>query len=231
MRGSRLRWGIAFLIGLASVTAAGLGWRAAQIGSTAAYDDRQSISETIAVEQARVQRAATLASDAREYARYRADYAVAAALDREATRLTARGSSDLAAVSHGEAEALREGATRRAVAAGVFGRTTIGTDLLASTRQPRPFDYVARARALKVEASASLDSPGNLDPEGWAKEARDIRVRVNGLIRWAFFVLIAVLLYTLAEVSTRRRAAFAFAGAGLVVYVAALAGGLGTVFF
>lgn len=231
MSGSRLRWGVAFLIGLASVTAAGLGWRAAQIGSTAAYDDRQSISETIAVEQARVERAATLAADAREYARYRSDYAVAAALDREAVRLAAHRAVELAAVSRREAAALREGATRRAATAGVFGRSTIGSDLLQPTRTPRPFDYKARARALEVEASASLDSPGNLDPEGWASAATDIRVRVNGLIRWAFFVLVAVLLYTLAEVSTRRRLAYSFAAAGLVVYLASVAGGLSTVFF
>ena len=231
MSDSQLRWAIAFLIGLASVTAAGLGWRAAQIGSTAAYDDRQSISETIAVEQARVERAATLTADAREYVRYRSDYAVAAALDREAARLAAHGSSELAAVSRREAGALREGSTRRATEVGVFGRSTIGSDLLEPTRLPRPFDYRARARALQVEASASLDSPGNLDPESWARAATDIRVRVNGLIKWAFFVLIAVLLYTLAEVSNRRRTTFVFAGAGLIVYVASVAGGLSTVFF
>ena len=231
MSGSTLRWAIAFLIGLASVTAAGLGWRAAQIGSTAAYDDRQSISETIAVEQARVERAATLAADAREYARYRSDYAVAGALDREAARLAAHGASDLAAVSRQEAVALREGSTLRAADAGLFGRSTIGSALLEPTRVPRPFDYRARARALEAESSASLDSPGNLDPENWARAATEIRVRVNGLIKWAFCVLIAVLLYTLAEVSTRRRLTLAFAGAGLIVYVASVVGGLSTVFF
>jgi hypothetical protein len=58
-----------------------MGWRAAQIGSTAAFDDRQSISETVSVEQDAVARAVAVAADAREYVRYRADYAVAAALD------------------------------------------------------------------------------------------------------------------------------------------------------
>lgn len=231
MGGSRKGWTLAFLIGLASVTAAGLGWRAAQIGSTAAYDDRQSISETIAVEQARVERAATVAGNAREYVRYRADYVVAAALDREAARLAAGGSGPLAAVSRTEAAALRQGATRRASQAGVFGPFSIGSELLQPSTTPRPFDYAARTRALEAEASASLDSPGNLDPEQWAREAADIRVRVNLLIRWAFFVLIAILLYTLAEVSTRSRNVYAFAGLGVVVYVTALVSGLSTVFF
>ena len=48
------KWAIAFLIGLATVTAASFTWRAAQIGSTAAYDDRQSISETVRSEQGEV---------------------------------------------------------------------------------------------------------------------------------------------------------------------------------
>src|SRR3954452_4342697 len=83
----RARWAVAFLIGLATVTATGFGWRAAQIGSTAAFDDRQSISQTIEVEQQRVEREIAIADQTREYARYRADYAVAAALDRRRGRV------------------------------------------------------------------------------------------------------------------------------------------------
>jgi hypothetical protein len=47
---SRIKWLTAFLIGIATVTAAAFSWRAAQIGSTAAFDDRQSISETVRVD-------------------------------------------------------------------------------------------------------------------------------------------------------------------------------------
>jgi hypothetical protein len=228
---NRLRWATAFLIGLATVTAAGFGWRAAQIGSTASYDDRQSIGETVSVEQARVQRAVTVASEAQEYVRYRADYAVATALDREADRLDARGARQLAAVSRGEASALREGATRRAAQAGVFGPSTIGTDLLNPTAKPRGFDYRARTRALEAEQSAGLLSPASLDPDRWASAATHIRVRVNGLTRWAFLVVVAVLLYTLAEVTNRRRLGYVFLGCGLVIYLVGLVGGLTTDFF
>ena len=44
-------------------------------------------------------------------------------------------------------------------------------------------------------------------------------------------IAFAVLLYTLAEVSTRRRTMTAFAAAGLAVYLAALVGCLSTYFF
>lgn len=213
------------------MTAAGLGWRAAQIGSTAAYDDRQSISETVAVEQAKIQTAVTVAAQAQEYERYRADYAVAAALDREGARLAAGGAGRLAAVSRSEAASLREGATRRAAEAGVFGRSTIGTDLLQPTAAPRSFDYKASARALAVEQSTGLDSPASLDPAHWATAAAHIRVRVNDLTRWAFLSVVAVLLYTVAEVSTRPRVAWIALGCGLATYLAALVGALSTVFF
>jgi len=230
--GVRTRWAIAFLIGLSTVSAAGYGWRAAQIGSTAAFDDRQSISETIAVEQARVERAVTLGDQAREYVRYRADYVAAAAFDREAARLAASGAGREAAASRTAARQLRLGATRRAVEAGVFGRATIGVDQLTPAAAPRPFDYRARARALEIEASASIDSPANLDPDRWAAEAVSIRDRIGGLMRWAFLMLIAVLLYTVAEVATtRKRTAYALVGVGLAVYAVGLVGGLSTYFF
>ena len=225
------KWAIAFLIGLATVTAATFSWRAAQIGSTAAYDDRQSISETVRAEQAEVERTIAVAAAAREYVRYRADYGVAAALDREAARLAASGSGRLADVSAAEADALREGSTRRAAEAGVFGRSTIGTDLLRPSVTPRSFDITAWRRALEAEQSTALDSPGKLNPSGFARQADDIRDRVNGLIRFAFVIAFAVLLYTLAEVSTHRRRAAAFAAAGIVVYAAAVVGCFSTYFF
>jgi hypothetical protein len=208
-----------------------MGWRAAQIGSTAAYDDRQSISETVSVEQGAVARAVAVAADAREYVRYRADYAVAAALDHEAERLAAGGAARLAAVSRAEAAAFRLGATRRAAEAGVFGRFTIGSDVLQPTSTPRPFDYRARARALAAEESTALDSPAKLDPGRWAQAANDIRVRVRDLTHWAFLMLIAVLLYTAAEVSRRRWLGYALIACGLAVYLTGLVVGLTTVFF
>ena len=82
-----------------------------------------------------------------------------------------------------------------------------------------------------AEQSAALDSPANLDPARWARAAIAIRVRVNGLVHWAFLMLVAVLLYTLAEVSIRARVAYGFVGAGFVVYLVGVVGGLTRVFF
>jgi hypothetical protein len=228
---TRLRWAIAALIGLATVTAATMGWRSAQIGSDAAFDDRQSISETVLVAQQTVDQTLEVAAEAREYARYRADYGVAAALDHEAERLSAAGALKLAHVTRTQADLLRKGATRRAAAAGVFGSFTIGNDVRKPTAKPRAFNIDARARALAEEQATALNSPGKLKPNRWAQAANEIRSRMKGLSRWALILLISVLLYTIAEVSSRIRWMLAFAGAGLIVYLVGLIGGLSTRFF
>jgi hypothetical protein len=212
-----LRWAILFLVGVASVTATAFGWRAAQIGSDAAFDDRQAISETVRVEQGTVEDTLAVAAQEREYGRYRADYAVAAALERKGRRI--------------EAASLRRGATRRAAGLGVFGPFSVGDGLLRPRRKPRAFSPAARARALAAEESTALDSPGALDPDRWAAAASAIRVRVNGLTRWALVALLAIPLYTLAEMGRRRRTMYGFGAVGLVVYLVGLVGGLTSVFW
>jgi hypothetical protein len=206
-------WTVAFLIGLATVTATGFGWRAAQIGSTAAFDDRQSIGETVRVEQAAVQRTVALETGARAYARYRADYARAATL-------------------HGvQATAGRRAAIRRAVRAGAFAASAVSADLLRPPASPRRFDLVGRERALVAQQATALDAPAALNPDRWAREADAIRVRINGLTHWAFVALLAVPLFTLAQLAKRTKMVLLFVATGLAVYLTGLVAGLTTQFW
>jgi hypothetical protein len=165
-RGFNRRWTVAFLIGLATVTATGFGWRAAQIGSTAAFDDRQSIGETVRVEQAAVQRTIALEAAAR-----------------------------------------------------------------ASASVGRRFDRAGRERALVAQQTTALDAPAALNPDRWASEADAIRVRINGLTHWAFVALLAVPLFTLAQLATRTKVVVLLVAAGLVVYLTGLVAGLTTQFW
>lgn len=207
------KWTVAFLLGVATVTATGFGWRAAQIGSTAAFDDRQSIGETVRVEQAAVQRTVALETAVRAYARYRGDYARAATL-------------------HGrQAMALRRAAIRRAVSAGTFAASAVSGDLLHPPSAPRRFDLAGRERALIAQQATALDAPAALDPDRWAREADAIRVRINGLTHWAFVALLAVPLFTLAQLATRSKMVLLLLAAGLVVYLSGLVGGLATQFW
>jgi hypothetical protein len=212
-RGLNRTWTVAFLIGLATVTATGFGWRAAQIASTAAFDDRQSIGETVRVEQAAVQRTVALETATRAYARYRADYARAATL------------------GGGQAVAVRRAALRRAVRAGTFTPSAVSGDLVHPPAAPRPLDLAGRERALIAQQATALDAPAALNPDRWAREADAIRVRINGLTHWAFVALLAVPLFTLAQLSTRTKMVVSFVAAGLAVYLTGLVAGLATQFW
>jgi len=212
------QWVIAFLIGAATVVAALFGWRAAAIGSTAAYDDRQSISETIKVEQQRIDIGIAVVGDTREHTRYLADYAAAAELDNQAAALAAAGRGAAAASNRTESRLLRETATRRAVDAGVFGRFSVQDDLRRPTATPRPFSLEERAATRRADVSTGLDSPGKLDPDNWADEAEGIRDRIQGLSVWSLLLLVAVLLFTVAQANSHRRPAFySFLVLGVVV--------------
>ena len=225
------QWVMAFLIGTATVVAAIFGWRAAAIGSTAAYDDRQSISEAIRVEEQRIEIGIAVIGDTREHTRYLADYAAAAELENQAAALGAAGETAAAAGNRAEARALRATATERAADAGVFGRYSVQDDLRTPTATPRPFSLEQRAATRTAEATTSLGSPGRLDPDGWAEGAEDIRDRIRGLAVWSFVLLVSVLLFTLAQANTRHRPAFyAILGTGVVVLLTGVIGGFTTHF-
>jgi hypothetical protein len=225
------QWVVAFLIGTATVLAALFGWRAAAIGSTAAFDDRQSISETVTTEQQRIDVGLGVNADSREYARYLTDYGVAAELDNQAASLRADGDEAAAAGYRREADSLRRTATTRAVEAGVFGRYGIQDDLLRPSRTPRPFSVDDRARALQVEQATAIDSPGPLDPDDWAGQAEAIRDRILGLAVWSLMAVVALLLFTVGQVNSGRRAVFyAAMGLGLVALLVGAIGGFATDF-
>jgi hypothetical protein len=226
------QWVVAFLIGTATVLTAAFGWRAAQIGSTAAFDDRQSISETLASERQTIDVGLGAADDTRDYTKYLAGYAVAAELDNQADALGDEGSDGAASDARREAKLLRRSSTERAADAGVFGRSSIADELERPSSTPRTFNLEDRVEARTVEAATEIDSPGQLDPDGWAQDAEGIRDRINGLAVWALIMLMAVLLFTIGEANSARRRVFYTAMAvGVVVLLVGGIGGLTTDFY
>jgi hypothetical protein len=191
---------LALLLGITTVLAGLFTWRAGQLGSSAAYDDRTSIGQTIRQEEQRVAVALEAAGDFTTYIRYRADYAEAAALDAEAAQLESDGQTQLAASSAGEAASRRREGTYLAAVNGVFGRQTVLRDYLAATPEPRSFDLATHIDALAAEASAGVRSPGRLDPQRWADDANAIRDRVRGLRVATFLMVVAVVVLTLTQV-------------------------------
>ncbi len=226
------QWVVAFMVGLATVSAAGFGWRAAAIGSTAAFDDRQSISETIAVEQEQMEIGLAVSSDTRNYTGYLADYAIAAELENQARGLERAGDSAAGGEARQQARALRRSATVSAADADVFAQSTIADDLNRPSATPRPFSLEEQRKARTAEEQTGFDSPGNLNPDRWAREAEQIRDRINGLAVWSLIVLLAVLMFAIAEANSARRRVFYGAMAlGVVILMAGAAGGITVDFF
>lgn len=211
---------IALLIGITTVTAGIVTWRAGQLGSSSAYEDRTSVGQTIKEQQLEVEASMAAIDDTLQDIRYQADYAEAAAFDDRADELAALGEDALAASSRERADNLRLAATTRAAAAGVFGRQTLYQDLARPTDEPRPFDFTAHLEKLQVEISSGIGAPGPLDPDSWAAQADDTRTRVRGL-RWAALVLLAaVVLLTVAQTTDRFSTRWLTAGAGIFILVA-----------
>ncbi|MEZ5169486.1 MAG: hypothetical protein R3A49_01910 [Acidimicrobiia bacterium] len=212
---------IALLIGLTTVCAGLFTWRAAQIGSTAAFDDRQAVGETIKVEQQNVNVAVEAVRQADEYNTYLSDYAVATELDAQAGAARAGGDDAEADELAEAAESTRATASLRAARAGVFGLNVLGANLEEPGVEPQPFDLTDRIEELSSEQATALLSPGVLDPDEWADEANDIRSRVRTFSLWVVVLLGAVALFTTAELTVSRRLRIGAAGLGLIMFLTA----------
>lgn len=208
---------LALLLGLATIGAGLFSWRAGQIGSTAAFDDRQSIGQTIKQEQQNVEVALLGAVDAVSYVRYLADYAEAATLADDADRLDEAAQARLAEVRRRQADDLRRGATIRAATGGVFGAPAVFGEVLEPQAAPRPFDLPDHLEALRAELSTDIRSPSGLDPDRWAQDANDIRARMRGLQLTVFFMVLAAAALTVAQVAVSRRGRHGFGVAGTLL--------------
>jgi hypothetical protein len=221
---------LALVLGLTTIGAAVFSWRAGQLGSVAAFSDRQAIGQTIAQEQQHVEVVLTGALDAASYVRYAADYAEAATLSDDARRLAAAGAAGLARGRAEQADQLRAAATARAGATGVFGPATAFDDLLVPQPRPRAFALAEHLDAIRVDLSTDIRSPANLDPDRWARAAEALRVRMRGLALAALCMVLAAAALTVAQVAVRPGGRAAFAAAGMVIAVATTAVTVATVF-
>ncbi len=195
---------IALMIGIGTISAGLMTWRAGQIGSTAAYEDRQSIGEQVDQENVRIDVAVEASRQARQYDRYLAEYELAAELDADAEMLGSTGRPEAADAARSEATALRTAATDRAEAAGVFGIAVLEAEPGEVGVEPLPFDLATRIDSLLAEESTGLDSSSDLHPQQWADEADGIRERIRNLTYWVALLLLAVVLLTGAEVTVSR---------------------------
>ena len=197
-------WLVPLLIGVVTVTAGLFTWRAGQLGSSAAFEDRQSVGQTIQQQEQRVEVSLGAVNDAVAYVRYVADFAEAAALDDIATELTEQQQDTFATTFSDDADTLRVSATELAAASGVFGQQTLLAEIVRLSDQPQPFDIDDQIASLEAQATTGIASAGQLDPQRWADQADDTRDRVRALRLATLLLLVAVVAYTVAQLAEHR---------------------------
>lgn len=212
-------WLVPMLIGLVTITAGLFTWRAGQLASSAAYEDRQAVGQTIKQENLRVEAGLATVNQAVAYVDYAADFAEAAALDSTAAELVVQGLPEVAADVEGEADVLRLSATDKAAAVGVFGEQAILDQAIADPDKPIPFDLDEQLKGNQAAVGTGIASPGVLDPDRWAEAADDTRQRVR-LLRWdTLLLLLSVLAFTVAQLAPRRSSRRIGFAVGSVVYL------------
>lgn len=207
------------MIGIVTITAGVLTWRAGQLGSSAAFEDRQSVGQTITQQQIAVEARLGAVDDAVVYVGYVADFAEAAALDDLAAELSEQGVDTFAANFARDADQLRENASRRAKAAGVFGEETLLEQRVISPDVPLEFDIDRQVAQLEAQLTTGVTSPGVLDPDRWAAQADDTRNRVRGLRVATFALLVAVVALTVAQLADRRPTRWIGAATGTSIFL------------
>lgn len=214
-------WLVPLLIGIVTVTAGVFTWRAGQLGSSAAFEDRQSVGQTIKQQEQQVEVSLGAVNDAVAYVRYVADFAEAAALDDVATELQDQQIDTLASKFSSDADTLRLSASELATASGVFGQQSLISEEVTASDEPLPFDIDEQIALLEAQATTGIDSAGELDPQGWARQADDTRSRVRALRLATLLLLVAVVGYTVAQLAERRPARWAgfFVGSAMFLVV------------
>ena len=215
------KWLVPGLIGLVTITAGLLTWRAGQLGSASAYEDRQSVGQTITQETQRTEAGLETAHQASGYVAYSAASADAIALEDLASEAADQGRADVAADLLRRAQQTRENAEELAAASGTFGEQSLLQQEVTG-EVAGPFDVAERFDSNKAAAATGITSAGVLDPQAWADQAEDTRSRVR-LLRWATLaMLIAVAAYTVAELARRRTTRMVAFTVGGIVYAGTL---------
>lgn len=214
-------WLVPALIGLVTISAGLVTWRAGQLGSSAAYEDRQSVGQTITQQQQVTEAGLGTTAQASAWVTYSASLAEASALEDLANEAADQGLEDVSAKLLEQADRVTTSADELAQAQGVFGtqellRREVNPDVAA---EADGFNIAQRFETLKADAASGVTSPGVLDPDAWAARADATRAQVRALRIATVFMLIAVAAYTVAELARHRSVRLAGFAIGGVVYV------------
>jgi hypothetical protein len=205
---------IAVLIGLVSVTGAAVAWQSAIAGEKATDKDRQAVAETVTVEQSRADSEIILQDARARFSQHAIDVVNAGLLEQQAESASAAGDDDRAATAADEAVELRAVATR--VLEGGLGPVLLAEYVTEGADGERPtFDEARLSADLDRIASAQ----NQLDPVQTIREADRLRRESERFDRWLIFIVGAVVLLTVAQISKRKPLRLALTAAGTSVWL------------
>src|SRR3954447_10197789 len=201
---------IAVLIGLVSVTGAVITWKSSQLGEKAVDRDRQAVSETVLQEQSNANVETQVRDEQQAFAQYKEDLTNAQLLDTQADAFTASGLAVEAAAARDEAATLREVADR--LASLTFNISYVKTD--PTTKLPTEFLIDQR----RADLRQNDDQAANVNPDQTVAQATDFRRRSQRLEGCTIPLVVAVLLLTLATLTSNVRARPWIATVAVVIY-------------
>jgi hypothetical protein len=210
------RWNLATTVAISvlTVVGAGLAFWAATLGTRAVDGDRQSVLETVRVQQQRVADDTRVRAEASLAAAYRATLAEIQVLEEEALQARRAGRPEEAAELADRAR-LQEGVARGLTQA-------FPTGALKGTGAGASFDLEARRRAL-AGLTIQTQEVAQLDPDRTAGDARRKRRGSVLLQGWSVALVVALALLTFARLSEPVRPWLAVTGMALLLAVAAAA--------
>lgn len=222
-RGVDLKLVIAVLIGLVSVTGAVMAFQSAIAGEHATDKDRQAIAETVTLEQSRADSEVILQDARARFAEHAIASVNAGLLEQQATAAAERGDPEASRQLADDAAELRVVARR--VLEGTLGPVLLADYVSEGADGARPaFDETALSDDLERIAA----SQNQINPVQTVREADRLRDESLEYDRWVIFIVGAVVLLTLAQITGRKPFRLVLTGAGvslwIVVSVLAFAG-------
>lgn len=210
-----LKFVIVIMIGVVSVTGAVLTWQAAQLGEYATDKDRQSLAETVQVQQDQAAVASQVDREVEAFARYKEQLATAVQLEAQAQQLRQRGQVDEAIDAEDQA------GEERQLAESLLGLTlgNVSSRYLTGDADSAQVEFDEELRVADLARERAAQFPA--DPDQTAAEGDDLRNRSQRLVGWTIPLVLAVVLFTVAQLVASRRVRPFAAGLGLLVYLGA----------
>jgi hypothetical protein len=210
-----LKFLIVIMIGVVSVTGAVLTWQASQLGEYATDRDRQSLAETVRQQQDQAAVASQVDQEIEAFARYKEQLANAVQFELQAQQLRDGGLEEEALDADDRSAEQRQLADQLLVLTlgSADSAYVVGDKATADVT----FDEEQRTRDLVRQREAEFPA----DPELTAAQGDDLRARSQRLVGWTIPLVLAVVLFTVAQLVASRRVRPFAAGLGLAVYLGA----------